>query len=79
MRRNFAVLSVVFVLLTATIPAASGQEWEGPPGNLWVVSFEEAPLATYAGGVPGLEATNPAVRGERKLNSRTQASIDYLA
>ncbi len=47
--------------------------------GFYVVEFVEPPLAVYGGGIPGLEATNPAARGEAKLDARSPASRAYLA
>ncbi len=44
----------------------------------YVVLFNEPSLAHYTGGVAGLEATNPAARGERKLDAKSPASRAYL-
>jgi subtilisin-like proprotein convertase family protein len=43
------------------------------------VFFTEAPLAAYRGGVPGIEATNPRSRGERRLDPRAPHSRAYLS
>lgn len=50
----------------------------------WIVQFEEAPLALFEGGTPPgasqrFEATQPAARGEEKLDPRSPASREYLA
>ena len=44
----------------------------------YIVTLDEAPLATYRGGVPGLAPTHPASRGERRLDVDSRASVDYL-
>ncbi|MBN1921454.1 MAG: S8 family serine peptidase [Anaerolineae bacterium] len=49
---------------------------------LYIVQLEGAPLASYRGGVRGLQATSPAVTGESKLDVKSAASqayLDYLA
>lgn len=48
----------------------------------YMVRFAEAPLALYAGGIQGLEATNPDARGENRLQTDsedTRAYLDWLA
>ncbi len=47
--------------------------------DFYIVRFAEAPLARYAGGEPGLAATNPQARGEAKLDARSPESQAYLA
>ena len=44
-----------------------------------VVRFNEASLAAYRGGVPGLSATSPQALGQRKLNVDSPASQAYRA
>jgi len=43
-----------------------------------IVQLEDAPLATYAGGVAGLEATSPSATG-KKLDVNSEAGIKYAA
>jgi subtilisin family serine protease len=59
-------------------PAASqpGFDQESDTG-FWIVSLEEPALATYAGEVPGLPATSPAVTGAPKLDVNAPASVAY--
>ncbi len=45
---------------------------------LYIVQLEGAPLASYRGGVRGLQATSPAVTGESKLDVQSAASQAYL-
>jgi uncharacterized repeat protein (TIGR01451 family) len=44
-----------------------------------IVKLDVAPLATYAGDIPGLAATSPAATGAARLDSRSAASQRYLA
>ncbi len=44
--------------------------------KVWIVQLAGAPLATYAGGVPGIAATQPA-KGAR-LNARSSNSRAYM-
>lgn len=45
----------------------------------YIVQLSAAPLASYAGDLPGLAATNPAVTGARSLDLNSPASRAYLA
>ena len=45
---------------------------------MYIVLLEGASLSSYQGGIPGLEATNPAVHGETKLDAKSPASLTYL-
>lgn len=44
-----------------------------------IVILEDAPLASYGGGLPGLQATSPEVTGEARVNLRSPSGVDYLA
>ena len=46
--------------------------------TLYIILLEGASLSSYQGGIPGLEATNPAARGETKLDAHSPASVAYL-
>jgi uncharacterized repeat protein (TIGR01451 family) len=43
-----------------------------------IVEFSDPPLATYAGGISGLQATSIAVTGGNKLNAQSAASRAYV-
>ncbi|MBN2006405.1 MAG: S8 family serine peptidase [Anaerolineae bacterium] len=43
----------------------------------YIIQLEDAPLATYAGGVGRMAATSAPARGERKLNVTSPAAIVY--
>lgn len=45
--------------------------------DIYLVRLVDPPLAAYRGGIAGLEATNPRVRGENKLNPLSPASLAY--
>ena len=45
---------------------------------IYIVQLKDAPLASYRGGVAGLEATHPATRGMVRLDAKSPASIAYL-
>ncbi len=70
-------LFLLCVLTAMPLAAASVASSESPSG-LYIVELVEAPLATYAGGVEGLAATQPAARGESRLDARSPASVAYL-
>ena len=45
--------------------------------QIFLIRLRDKPLASYRGEILGLEATNPSVRGERKLDAKNQASLAY--
>lgn len=45
---------------------------------IYIVHLAEPPLAAYDGGISGFAPTSPQVTGERKLNTRSSSSHDYL-
>src|SRR5690606_22746157 len=87
MRRSsfFLSLSVAlaaggFQASAAVLPEASGAR------SVWLVQFEEAPLATFRGAeakthprLQGLDATSPAVTGKARLDVESAASRAYRA
>ncbi len=59
---------------------ADSKHQAGPA--VYIVVLQDKPLVAYRGGVQGLVATNPQMRGERKLNmtsANTVAYLNYLA
>ncbi|MCA9871115.1 MAG: S8 family serine peptidase, partial [Anaerolineae bacterium] len=66
-------------------PAGSGtlvQPKDAVGPAVYVVQLDDVPLASYRGGIEGLEATNPKALGETRLNVNSPASqayLDYLA
>jgi len=48
------------------------------PAN-YIVVFEQPGLASYTGGIEGLAATNPAARGEKRLDVNSPDSKAYVA
>ncbi len=44
-----------------------------------IVLLKDAPLATYQGGIPGIQGTSPMVTGKPKLDVNSLASKSYLA
>lgn len=80
--RRLAALTT-FCLTTVILgqgPGTSPSATDGSPEErrVYLVFFEEKPLATYRGGVAGLEATHPRSRGERRLDPDSSASRAYL-
>jgi subtilisin family serine protease len=82
MTRTFSrgLVSVIAVVLLATalVGAQAGASTSAP----YIVQLSDPPLASYRGGIAGLEATNPAARGEVKLDpasATSRAYLDYLA
>ena len=60
--------------------AHPGKVMTDPDGSgYYIVRFKDAPVARYAGGVPGLEATDAHVRGERYLDVQTSGSVAYAS
>jgi subtilisin family serine protease len=45
---------------------------------VYIVQLQDAPLPSYRGDIKGLAATNPAVRGESKLDADAPASLAYM-
>jgi minor extracellular serine protease Vpr len=49
---------------------------------VYIVRLDDAPLASYRGGIAGLAATSPSATGQDKLQVNSPASLayrDYLA
>lgn len=71
----------LLVILAINVPSVLAQATR--PANptstaVYIIQLQDPPLASYRGGIPGLEATNPTVRGEAKLDSKSPASLAYL-
>jgi uncharacterized repeat protein (TIGR01451 family) len=47
--------------------------------DIYIVLLEDAPLATYAGGVSGLTATSPTTTSANKLDASSPTSVAYLS
>ncbi|HSH83079.1 MAG TPA: S8 family peptidase [Herpetosiphonaceae bacterium] len=70
------LLTLVFLCgLFLTAPAAHTAEATAT----YIIKLADAPLASYRGGVVGLAPTNPAARGQVKLDAASPASVAYLA
>ncbi|MGB0384027.1 MAG: CHRD domain-containing protein [Ardenticatenaceae bacterium] len=46
---------------------------------IYIVRLQDAPLATYRGGIRGLAGTSPAATGKRKVDARSSESVAYLS
>lgn len=57
---------------------ASAEEMPESATGLYIVRLEEAPLATYQGGVEGLAATSPQATGQERLDTTSADSRAYL-
>lgn len=78
-RRLLAAALVPFFLLASQ--AEAGDAPARPPRGgkeVFIVELAGPPLARYRGGVPGLAATHPRSRGERKLDAGSGASRRYV-
>jgi len=83
--RAVGLLSVVTMLCLILTPVSftasdfdiSLSQSPTDPGR-YIVQLSASPLASYRGGILGLAPTNPAVRGELKLDSKSAASRAYL-
>jgi subtilisin family serine protease len=72
--RGLVSVIAVALLATAFVGAQAGASSSAP----YIVQLSDPPLASYRGGISGLEATNPAARGEVKLDPPSAASRAYL-
>jgi len=83
MTRNHATVAKVLIALAVSVVLATGLASAGAvtaatPLDRYIVKLAEPPLASYRGGIAGLAATNPAARGETKLDPTSAASRAYL-
>ena len=77
--RLLAALGLAAALATTL---ASAQAGAAASTAQYIVQLTDPPLASYRGGIVGLEATNPAARGAVELDVKSAASkayLDYLA
>lgn len=91
--RLIQALSLALALGAVAIPATNLVAASGPAvvakaatRSVWLVQFEEPPLATFRGGdakaypkLRGLDATSPAVTGVARLDVESPASVAYRA
>ncbi len=51
---------------------------KGATEGIFLIRLADAPLATYRGGVVGLQPTSPVVTGDRKLDTSAPEAIAYV-
>ncbi|MCB0006492.1 MAG: S8 family serine peptidase [Anaerolineales bacterium] len=72
------LIPALMLMVFATVSARTQPESGSPDGlDIYLIRLSDAPLASYRGDITGLEATNPGVLGERKLNVASSASQAY--
>lgn len=69
---------VTDVVASTPLGVVRGETKGATDPAIYLIRLTDAPLASYRGGLEGLEATNPAARGERKLDADSAASQAYL-
>lgn len=52
---------------------------KGETEGYWIVTLDDAPLATYTGGVAGLDATSPLATGAAQIDVDAADSVDYVS
>jgi subtilisin family serine protease len=89
MRHTSLVLALTLGLgltlpVNETANAASASQLKSSALKTFIVTFEDAPLATFAGsngnkksGMPKMAATSPSVTGDSKLDIKSAASQTY--
>jgi subtilisin family serine protease len=94
-KKLFSVLSVLVLLSMLVVPVSATPapasatttaggapviEPDGAQGPaVYIIQLADSPVATYTGGVDGLEATSPAATGAAKLDAKSPASLAYAA
>lgn len=76
--RTFGLLAVAMMVLVLAIPVSALPAPDPTGLSTYIVLLEGDSLSSYRGGLPGLAATNPAARGETKLDAKSPASVAYL-
>jgi subtilisin family serine protease len=88
MRLTSVALAGLLVFTTSAVisPEVPAASKAATTSGIYLVEFDEPPLATYRGGdlghgakFAGLKATSPAVTGKRRLEVGSEASIEYRA
>lgn len=64
------------VTLGGDIQVVEPKDATGP--GRYIVQLEDDALATYQGGIAGLEATSPMASGDTELDLNSEASVAYL-
>jgi subtilisin family serine protease len=70
---RLVAVALAALLCLTTVPAITAAA-----ADTYIVVQTAPPLALYSGGIAGLAPTNPAARGEVKLNPTSAASVAYL-
>ena len=74
-------LSPKVQLEAAEVEVIAEDPLKGATEGIFLIRLDDAPLATYRGGVVGLQPTSPVVTGDRKLDvdaPEARAYVDYL-
>ena len=86
MRTMHYLLSFILIIVLAAIFLSPERivfaQGDSAAPERYVILLQDEPVASYSGGVPGLEATSPRVTGARKLDVNDPASrayYEYLA
>jgi subtilisin family serine protease len=74
--RNVLYVLVAAAALAAVVAVASGSGQAAQPAETYIVRMAENPVATYAGGIAGYKATQPA-RGN-KINPNDSDVVKYV-
>jgi subtilisin family serine protease len=74
--RTGAVLTALAVVLVLVVGSQAGA---APSVGRYIVQLSDPPLASYRGGIAGLQPTNPGVLGKTKLDTSSPASQAYLS
>ncbi len=62
--------------VTAEVVAES--PLKGAEEGIFLIRLDDAPLASYRGGIVGLQATSPVATGDRKLDVTAPESVAYV-
>jgi subtilisin family serine protease len=79
MKRISIKAVVLAAALGAVVLALGAHAGTAAATDRYIVQLTGPPLASYAGGIAGLAATNPAALGQVKLDPNSAASKAYLA
>jgi Peptidase inhibitor I9/Subtilase family len=70
---------VALVALGVLLTLAVGSQAGAAPAGRYIVQLDDPPLASYRGGIAGLQATNPGALGQTRLDPTSAAAKAYLA
>ncbi|NVK87998.1 MAG: S8 family serine peptidase, partial [Gammaproteobacteria bacterium] len=79
--RKLSSLWALCLLLSMSVSVGAVNKGKPEANNdgIYIVLLEDAPLATYKGGVGNFKATSPKATGDRKLKVNSPQSKAYLA